>query len=79
MMLAALLAWASCLVGWVWGTPALVLGGVVAAAIAATGRWIVGALVLSALVSGWAAAARVEATLTASVPDGPVVFARSGC
>ena len=74
MMLAAFLAWASCLAGWVGGTPALVLGGVAAAAIAATGRWIVVALVLSALVSGWAAAARVAATLTAVVPDGPVVL-----
>jgi competence protein ComEC len=53
------------------------VGVVAALASAATRRWAAGALVVAAVASGWAASARVEATLNGYLPEGVIVLAGS--
>lgn len=71
---AAVVAWCGTAAGWWWGPAALAVGLVVAVALVAGRRLVVAVLLLASLLSGWAAATRVEATLAAVVPAGPVVL-----
>ena len=74
-MAAGALTWCGAISGWTWGLPAVLVGGLAGVAVASTRRWVAGALLVASLASGWAASARVEATLAAFVPEGPVVMA----
>lgn len=74
-MAAAALAWFGAISGWTWGLPAMLVGGLGGVAVAFTRRWLAGALLVASLASGWAASTRVEGTLGAVVPEGPVAMA----
>jgi competence protein ComEC len=71
-MLAAAAAWAGALLGGV-GTVGLAVGLPIACATAvASKRLLLGVLIAGAVLSGWTAAARVEATLDAELVEGAV-------
>jgi competence protein ComEC len=72
---AAVVTWCGAMGGWTWGFPAILIGGILGLAAAATRRWLAGALLAASIVSGWAAAARVDATLGAAVSEGAIVLA----
>ncbi len=70
------LSWIGAAIGWSWGTVGFAAGVAIGVLLGfAANRWVAAAVIVAAAVSGWSAAARVEATLNATLVEGPITIA----
>ena len=68
------LAWLGALGGRLLGWPAVVIAVAVSAPLLGRRRWLAAAVLVAGSLSGWTAEARVQSTLRAAVPEGPVTL-----
>ena len=68
------LAWLGALGGRLLGWPAVVIAAAVSAPLLGRRRWLAAAVLVAGSLSGWTAEARIQSTLRAAVPEGPVTL-----